>query len=182
MPSGFRRLAPVRASEADGAGEGRRGPAKPMTDLRDLYQQVIIQHSRSPRNFKKLEGANRTAKGNNPLCGDRLTVYLELEDDRVLGVSFEGSGCAISRASASLMTESVKGKTLDEVRELFDDFRDMVTRRIGEEVEEEGLEGLGKLAVFSGIRQFPVRVKCATLPWHTLNAAIAAVDEPVSTE
>ena len=110
-----------------------------MTDLRDLYQQVIIQHSRSPRNFKKLEGANRTARGNNPLCGDRLTVYLELEDDRVRGVSFEGSGCAISRASASLMTESVKGKTLDEVRELFDGFRQMVTRRMGEEVDEEEL-------------------------------------------
>ncbi len=151
-----------------------------MSDLRELYQQVILEHSRSPRNFGKLEGANRTAEGNNPLCGDQLRLYVEVEGDVVRDIRFEGSGCAISRASASLMTESVKGKSLGEARSLFERFHRMVAGVARVEAEEE--EGLDKLAVFSGVRQYPVRVKCATLAWHTLNAALEGAKQPVTTE
>lgn len=144
-------------------------------DLRDLYQEVILDHNRRPRNFGVLPDANRTAEGNNPLCGDRVTVYLRVDDDRVREVSFEGSGCAISTASASLMTEALRGKTVAEVHELFHGFHDMVTRG-------SDSEALGKLAVFAGVREFPVRVKCATLAWHTLEAALKRHEQPVSTE
>ncbi len=150
-----------------------------MTDLRELYVQVILEHSRSPRNFRKLEGTNRKAEGNNPLCGDKLTVYVDLDGDVVRDIGFEGTGCAISRASASLMTGSVKGKTLEEAREIFRAFRAMVTRGMGSEFDEDAV---GKLSVFSGVREYPVRVKCATLAWHTLNAALEGADDPVSTE
>jgi nitrogen fixation NifU-like protein len=147
-----------------------------MSDLRDLYQELILDHNKRPRNFKKLEGANRTAEGYNPLCGDKVKIYARLEDGRVKDVSFEGSGCAISKASASVMTESLKGKTVAEVEALFKRFRDLVT---GKEPSEADL---GKLVVFSGVCEFPTRVKCATLAWHALAAALQGKDEAVSTE
>lgn len=150
-----------------------------MSDLRELYQQVILEHSRSPRNFKKLEDADHSAEGYNPLCGDQITVYVIMDGDRVIDVSFKGSGCAISRASASLMTAAVKGKTRAEADELFERFRGMVTSQHDTEVDAEGL---GKLAVFSGVREFPVRVKCATLAWHTLHAALEGQADRVTTE
>ncbi len=150
-----------------------------MSDLRELYQQVILEHSRSPRNFKALESADHTAEGYNPLCGDQITVYVIMDGDRLIDVSFKGSGCAISRASASLMTAAVKGKTRAEAEELFERFRGMVTSDHGSEVDDEAL---GKLTVFSGVREFPVRVKCATLAWHTLHAALEGEGERVTTE
>ena len=137
-----------------------------MTDLRELYQEVILDHHGKPRNYHILEGANRSAEGHNPLCGDRITVYLRLEDNLIREISFQGSGCVISRASASLMTESVKGKTLEDASSLFEKFHQMVTGGNGDFHE------LGKLAVLSGVSEFPVRVKCAILPWHTLRAAL----------
>jgi nitrogen fixation NifU-like protein len=153
---------------------------KPMTDdLRDLYQEVILDHNRHPRNFRVLPEANRTAEGHNPLCGDRVVVYLRVEDERVQGVSFQGSGCAISTASASLMTEALRGKTVAEAHDLFHGFHDMVTRGI---TRDAGAEALDKLAVFSGVREFPIRVKCATLAWHTLEAALNRREQPVATE
>ncbi|MEE9133431.1 MAG: SUF system NifU family Fe-S cluster assembly protein [Gemmatimonadota bacterium] len=150
-----------------------------MSDLRELYQQVILEHCRHPRNFKELEGADRSAEGYNPLCGDQITVYVVLDGDRVADIAFKGSGCAISKASASLMTAEVKGKTLAEAEELFGRFREMVTSARDAEIDEEAV---GKLAVFSGVREFPVRVKCATLAWHTLHAALEGEGQPVSTE
>ncbi len=140
-----------------------------MTELSELYQQVILDHNKKPRNFRKLEGATHQAEGHNPLCGDQLTVYLDLENDAVKDVSFEGSGCAISKAAASMMTQAVKGKTKPEVVRLFDEFHGMVT---GELDEDTTPNHLGHLKIFAGVREFPVRVKCATLSWHTLNAAM----------
>jgi nitrogen fixation NifU-like protein len=148
-----------------------------MNDLRDLYQEVILDHNRRPRNFGPLPTANRRAEGHNPLCGDRVTVYLDLEDGRLQDVAFQGSGCAISTASASLMTEALKGLTLEEARGLFKGFHDLVTLGAA-----EGSPELGKLAVFTGVREYPMRVKCATLAWHALMAALDAQDLPVSTE
>lgn len=151
-----------------------------MDELRDLYQNVILDHNKSPRNFGRLDDANRTARGHNPLCGDQLTLYLEVDDDdRIADVRFEGQGCAISTASASLMTEFVKGRPLAEVLDTFERFHALVTRPATEEVEEEGL---GKLAVFAGVREYPARVKCATLSWHTLQSALQGEDEVVVTE
>lgn len=146
-------------------------------ELRDLYQEVILDHNRRPRNFGALPDANRSAEGNNPLCGDRVTVYLRVEDDRVQGISFQGSGCAISTASASLMTEALRGKTVAEAHALFRGFHNLVTRGADGDRED-----LGKLAVFEGVREFPIRVKCATLAWHTFEAALQQKDQPVSTE
>ncbi len=146
-------------------------------DLRDLYQEVILDHNRRPRNFGTLPDANRSAEGNNPLCGDQITVHLRVEDDRVQGISFQGSGCAISTASASLMTDALRGKTVAEAHELFRGFHELVTRG-----REGDLEEMGKLAVFEGVREFPIRVKCATLAWHTLEAALRQQDQPISTE
>ena len=150
-----------------------------MSDLRELYQELIIDHSKRPRNFKVLETANRKLEGYNPLCGDKITVFLELEHDRVKNVSFQGSGCAISTASASVMTDSVKGKTLAEVEALFEVFHDMVT---GKPPAAGNAPELGKLAVFSGVSEFPARIKCATLAWHTLHAALQGNGDTVSTE
>jgi nitrogen fixation protein NifU and related proteins len=150
-----------------------------MSDLRELYQELIIDHSKRPRNFKVLEEANRKLEGYNPLCGDKITVFLELENERVNNVSFQGSGCAISTASASVMTESVKGKTLAEAEALFEVFHDLVT---GKPPAMGKPPDLGKLAVFSGVSEFPARVKCATLAWHTLHAALQGQGETVSTE
>jgi len=150
-----------------------------MSDLRELYQQVIIEHSKSPRNYKRLDEANRSAEGYNPLCGDQISVYIFVEDNRVKDIAFQGTGCAISKASASLMTAAVKGKTVSEAEELFERFREMATSRRDAEVDEEAL---GKLMVFSGVREFPVRVKCATLAWHTLHAALQGEEAPIKTE
>jgi nitrogen fixation NifU-like protein len=149
-----------------------------MSELTDLYQQVILDHNKKPRNFRKLENANHSAEGYNPLCGDHLTVYLNLEDDSVKDISFEGSGCAISKAAASMMTQAVKGKTKEEAERLFSEFHKMVTGESENGTEEDEL---GNLMIFSGVREFPVRVKCATLAWHTLHAALNN-EHRVSTE
>lgn len=149
-----------------------------MSDLRDLYQEVILDHTKKPRNFGPLEASNRRARGHNPLCGDRIDVSLRLRNGVIEDVHFEGAGCAISTASASLMTEAVKGKTQAEAEALFRGFHALLT----EEREGEAPEELGKLAVFSGVREFPVRVKCATLPWHTLKSALANDRTTASTE
>src|SRR3981081_2405345 len=140
-----------------------------MSELSELYQQVILDHNKKPRNFRKLESANHSAEGFNPLCGDHLTVYLNLEGDAVKEISFEGSGCAISKAAASMMTQAVKGKSKEDAEKLFSEFHGMVT---GEVDEETTMNGLGNLKIFSGVREFPVRVKCASLPWPTMNAAL----------
>ncbi len=139
------------------------------SDLRDLYQEVILDHNRSPRNFRVLEGAASQAEGYNPLCGDKVQVYVEVADDRVREVSFQGVGCAISQASASLMTEAIKGKTLAEARNLFETFQSQLT---SEAPPSPDAADLGKLEAFAGVREFPMRVKCATLAWHTLKAAL----------
>jgi len=148
-----------------------------VSDLRELYQEVILDHNRKPRNFRKLDGANRHAEGYNPLCGDKVVVYLKVDGDVVTDVSFEGSGCAISTASASLMTESLKGKRVAEAEAVFDGFHKLVTGAPGADAAP-----LGKLAAFAGVSEFPVRVKCATLAWHTLHAALAGRADSVSTE
>ncbi len=147
-------------------------------DLRDLYQEVIFDHNRNPRNFRVIEDADRKVEGFNPLCGDHLTLYLKLDGDKIVDASFQGSGCAISTASVSLMTEIVKGKTLEEAEELFKQFHEMTT---GED-EDIQLEAMGKLAVLAGVREYPARVKCATLAWHTLDAAIKNQETSISTE
>jgi nitrogen fixation NifU-like protein len=148
-----------------------------MADLRELYQDVILEHSKSPRNYRELPGANHKAEGYNPLCGDHFTLYLKLDGDVIRDITFQGSGCAISKASASMMTQSLKGKTKEEAEKLFEHFHSLVTGKVNGNQAE-----LGKLAVFSGVREFPVRVKCATLAWHTLQAALEGQKQPVSTE
>ncbi|MBK9138161.1 MAG: SUF system NifU family Fe-S cluster assembly protein [Verrucomicrobia bacterium] len=145
-------------------------------ELSDLYQQVILDHSKSPRNFRPLEQPSRTAQGHNPLCGDNITLYVRLEGDVIADITFQGSGCAISRASASLLTESLKGRRLAEVKPLFDRIHEMVT------TGQVGDGDLGKLAVFAGVHKFPARVKCAILPWHAALAAVEGKGAPVSTE
>jgi nitrogen fixation NifU-like protein len=150
-----------------------------MGDLRDLYQDVILEHSKAPRNFRELASANHKAEGFNPLCGDHFTVYLDLQGDSIHDITFQGSGCAISKASASMMTQSLKGKTKADAEKLFGRFHDMVT---GHEPSNGEQEELGKLTVFSGVSEFPVRVKCATLAWHTLQAALDGKQDPISTE
>ena len=139
-----------------------------MSDLSDLYQEVILDHNRRPRNFHALPGASHSAEGFNPLCGDRLMLYLKLGGDTIEDISFEGSGCAISKASASLMTDALKGRSVTEARALFDRFHRMVTTP-----PDQGVEDMGKLSSLAGVREFPVRVKCASLAWHTLKAALA---------
>lgn len=147
-------------------------------DLRELYQEVILDHNKSPRNFGPLASATNKADGSNPLCGDKCTVFVELRDATVQKVNFAGSGCAISTASASLMTEALTGKSIDEARALFERMHDLLTS----DESTQDIEGLGKLAVFSGVREYPMRVKCATLAWHTLKSALEGNHEPVSTE
>ena len=149
-----------------------------MSETSDLYQEVILDHYKRPRNQGPLDDADRRAEGQNPLCGDHVTVFVKVKGGIVEEITFEGSGCAISTASASLMTETIKGKTLDEAKAFFRKFHAMVT---GDE-EVDGGDGLGKLAVFSGVCQYPTRVKCATLVWHTLDAALDNRREPISTE
>lgn len=151
-----------------------------MSELRELYQDIILDHNRNPRNFGRLEGADRTAEGYNPVCGDRITLDLRLEDGVIREAAFKGSGCAISRASASLMTEAVKGLTQEEAERLFQAFHAMLTRAPGEPFHEEDLPG--DLEVLSGVAEYPARVKCATLAWHTLRAALSQETGTVSTE
>ncbi|MBI3909524.1 MAG: SUF system NifU family Fe-S cluster assembly protein [Armatimonadetes bacterium] len=150
-----------------------------MSDLRELYQEVILDHHKNPRNFRILEGANRTAEGYNPLCGDRITIYLQLQGDVITDISFQGVGCAISKASASMMTTRLKGKTRAEAEALFGKFHRVVTGQ--RDLAPDGPE-LGKLEVFAGVSEFPVRVKCASLAWHTLRAALDGGSQTVSTE
>ncbi len=150
-----------------------------MSDLRDLYQQVILDHQKKPRNFRGVEAADRDAEGFNPLCGDKIHLFVKMENGVIKEVGFQGTGCAISTASASMMTESVKGKTPAEAEAIFKQFQGLVTSDAHEKVNAPEL---GKLEVFAGVREFPVRVKCATLPWHTLRAALKGEDKPVSTE
>jgi len=145
-------------------------------DLTDLYQQVILDHSKSPRNFHKLEHATCTAQGHNPLCGDNYTIYAQMDGDVVKDLSFQGSGCAISKASASILTDTLKGKTKAEVKALFSRVHDMVT------TGKVNGGDIGKLAVFAGVHKFPARVKCAILPWHAVVAAVEGKQEPVTTE
>ena len=149
-----------------------------MSELSELYQQVILDHNKNPRNFREIGDASAYADGKNPLCGDALRVYLEMDGDVVKDVAFKGSGCAISKASASMMTQAVKGKTKAEAEVLFDEFHRMVTGKLDPESEDSHL---GKLKIFAGVLEFPARVKCASLSWHTLHAALNN-EESVSTE
>lgn len=151
-----------------------------MTELSELYQEVILDHNDSPRNFREIDSATQIAEGYNPLCGDRVVVYLQLNNDVIGDISFQGSGCAISKASASMMTVSLKGKTRTEAEDHFQRFHSMVTGAANGEIEPR--ETLGKLAVFSGIREFPARVKCANLAWHALHTALDGNRDTVSTE
>jgi len=148
-------------------------------ELRELYQQVILDHNKSPRNFKKMDNANHFGEGYNPLCGDKIDIYLKVEDGKIEDVSFQGSGCAISKASASLMSSFMKGRTIEEAEELFGKFHDLITGKID---ESQSIEDLGKLAVFAGVQEFPLRVKCASLAWHTLISALKEENKIVSTE
>jgi len=150
-----------------------------MSDLTDLYQEVILDHNRRPRNFGPLSSANRQAFGHNPLCGDQLTVFLQMDQDVIRDIRFEGSGCAISKASASLMTDAVKGRALSEVLSLFESFQAMVTTPLDRDIDPDVL---GKLSVLAGVREFPVRIKCASLAWHTLKAALTGAQTPAKTE
>lgn len=145
--------------------------------LRELYQEVILEHSKKPRNFRALESANHKAEGYNPLCGDHFTVYLDVKDGAINDIGFQGSGCAISKASASMMTQTLKGKTADQAEALFTRFHDLVTGHTGGDGQD-----LGKLAVFAGVSEFPLRVKCATLAWHALRAALHGDQDAISTE
>ena len=147
-----------------------------MNDLRDLYQEVILDHNKKPRNFKAMEAPTHEAKGHNPLCGDRVTVYLEVQGDTIKNITFQGQGCAISTASASLMTEALKGKTVAEAEQLFQRFHDLVTS------DQKPPSDIGKLAVLMGVRDYPSRVKCATLSWHAMQAALHHQTDPVVTE
>jgi nitrogen fixation NifU-like protein len=147
-----------------------------MSDLRELYQEVILDHNKRPRNYRALDPASHEAKGHNPLCGDRVTVYLNVADDVIEDIAFQGQGCAISTASASLMTEALKGKTLTEAEQLFERFHDLVTS------DQKPPADMGKLAVLTGVRDYPSRVKCATLSWHALQAALKHQSDPVVTE
>ncbi len=149
-----------------------------MSELRSLYQEIILEHNKKPRNFGKLAVANRTLEGYNPLCGDHYTLYLKIEDDKIVDIAFEGSGCAISKASASVMTTLVKGKTKEDAQKMFETFHKLVTG----ELTDISYETLGKLAAFAGVSEFPARVKCASLAWHTMNNALEARTEAVSTE
>jgi nitrogen fixation NifU-like protein len=149
-----------------------------MASLSGLYQDLILDHNRAPQNFRRMEDANRRVEGINPLCGDRLTVWLKMEDGVIKDAAFQGSGCAISKASASLMTSAIKGKTQEEAEALFERFRRLVTGAL----EPAEVESLGKLAAFSGLSEFPIRVKCASLSWHALKAALNEPDTVVSTE
>lgn len=148
-------------------------------ELRELYQQVILDHNKAPRNFRKIENPSQFAEGYNPLCGDVINIYLKYDNGSITDISFQGSGCAISKASASLMTSMLKGKTKEEAAKIFHRFHDLVTDKLGDNPD---IDDLGKLAVFAGVREFPARVKCASLAWHTMMNALEGKQEKVSTE
>lgn len=149
------------------------------SELKELYQQVILDHNKAPRNFRKMDEHSHMAEGYNPLCGDKIDIYLKVKDGIVKDVTFQGSGCAISKASASLMSSMVKGKKIEEAERLFQKFKDLITGKLGDNPD---IEDLGKLAVFAGVREFPTRVKCASLAWHTMQSALKDKDKVVSTE
>ena len=150
-----------------------------MDELRELYQEMLLDHYKHPRNYHKMDGASHSAEGHNPLCGDRITIYLVVENDRITDICFEGSGCAICTASASIMTETLKGKTLADAEGLFGRFHDLVTSDSSGETDHASL---GKLAIFAGVREYPIRVKCATLAWHTFHAALKGNSDAITTE
>ena len=149
-----------------------------MSDLRSLYQEIILEHNKKPRNFKRLDDANRTLDGYNPLCGDHYTLYLKIENEIIVDIAFQGAGCAISKASASVMTTLLKGKNVTEAVSMFETFHQLITG----ELKDISYETLGKLAAFAGVSEFPARVKCASLAWHTMRNALDAKTEAVSTE
>lgn len=153
-----------------------------MSELNELYQQLILEHNKTPRNFRKLETFTHDADGYNPLCGDHYHVWLKMEGDVIADIGFQGSGCAISKSSASMMTSAVKGRTLQEAKGLFDTFHSVIMTRIGEPVPEETIEELGSLGALAGVREFPARIKCASLAWHAMNAALSATSTSISTE
>jgi nitrogen fixation NifU-like protein len=150
-----------------------------MDELRELYQEIILDHNKSPKNFKRLERATHSSEGYNPLCGDKVHLDLEILDGKVEDIGFQGSGCAISKASASVMTTMIKGKSIAEIEKMFEQFKSVITSDVNDEVD---CEALGKLAIFAGVREFPTRVKCASLAWHTMLSALKKEKEPVSTE
>ncbi|MHB1049958.1 MAG: Fe-S cluster assembly sulfur transfer protein SufU [Bacteroidota bacterium] len=153
-----------------------------MSDLSELYQQLILEHNKSPRNFKKLESPTHDADGYNPLCGDHYHIWLRLDGNRITDIGFQGSGCAISKSSASMMTSAVKGATVEEAKTLFNKFHAVIMTKIGDAIPEEKIEELGSLGALAGVREFPARIKCASLAWHALNAALEQKEKNISTE
>ncbi len=153
-----------------------------MSELNELYQQLILEHNKSPRNFRKPEHFTHDADGYNPLCGDHYHVWMTLRGDTIADIGFQGSGCAISKSSASMMTSAVKGKSVAEAKELFASFHDVIMTKIGDSIPDEKIESLGSLGALAGVREFPARIKCASLAWHALNAALTSPGNAVSTE
>lgn len=153
-----------------------------MSELNELYQQLILEHNKTPRNFKKLEHFTHDADGFNPLCGDHYHIWLKLDGDTISDIGFQGSGCAISKSSASMMTSAVKGSSVKEAKELFEKFHTVIMTKIGDKISEERIEDLGSLGALAGVREFPARIKCASLAWHALNAALTSKEKTVSTE
>jgi nitrogen fixation NifU-like protein len=153
-----------------------------MSDLSELYQQLILEHNKSPRNFKKLESPTHDADGYNPLCGDHYHIWLQLDGNKITDIGFQGSGCAISKSSASMMTSAVKGATIEEARSLFNKFHTVIMTKIGDAIPDEKIEELGSLGALAGVREFPARIKCASLAWHALNAALEQKEKNISTE
>lgn len=153
-----------------------------MSEINELYQELILEHNRSPRNYKKIDKPSHFADGYNPLCGDHYTVYLKVSNNVIEDIGFEGSGCAISKSSASMMTTSVKGRSVQEAKELFEKFHSLITTKIGDEIPEDKIEELGSLGALIGVREFPARIKCASLAWHALNAALNNQNNAISIE
>ena len=153
-----------------------------MSEINELYQQLILEHNKSPRNFKKLEQATHDADGYNPLCGDHYHLWLNVEGDKIVDIGFQGSGCAISKSSASMMTSVLKGATIQDAKKLFDKFHSVIMTRVDNQISEEKMEELGCLGALVGVREFPARIKCASLAWHTLNAALTNSEKSISTE
>ncbi len=153
-----------------------------MSELNELYQQLILEHNKTPRNFRKLEQFTHDADGYNPLCGDHYHVWLKMEGDKIADIGFQGSGCAISKSSASMMTSAVKGTTVTEAKELFEKFHSVIMTKIGDKIPEEKIEELGSLGALVGVREFPARIKCASLAWHAMNAALTSSEKIISTE
>ena len=150
--------------------------------LNELYQELILEHNRSPRNFKKIENPTHYADGYNPLCGDHYTIYLNVDGNTIVDLGFQGSGCAISKSSASMMTAAIKGHTIEEAKELFEKFHSVITKNFEQEISEEQIEELGSLGALAGVREFPARIKCASLAWHALNSALSNSEKSVTTE